>query len=102
MADISLKQGAALALQIAAYDDQGVAFDITGMTYRAQVRDAQNDLVAALPMVPGAAANLISIFVPSTQAWPLGLLRGDIRFTANGADVISDTFTIHMLAAATQ
>jgi hypothetical protein len=96
VADISLKQGAALQLQIAALDDEGVAFDLSTVTARAQVRDVQDNLVATLPLTVGSAANLLLVALPSTSDWPIGLLRCDVRLTVAGMDVISDTFTIHM------
>lgn len=102
MADLSIKQGAALLLSLAAYDDQGVAFPLTGVTYRAQVRDAQGNLVATLPMEAGPGSNQVTVTEPSTASWPIGLLHCDVLFTIAGQNVISDTFSIRVSQAATQ
>lgn len=102
MADISIKQGAALLLSLTTFDDQGVAFPLTGVTYRAQVRDAQGNLVATLPLSAGPASNQISIAEPSTLGWPVGLLHCDMLLTVAGQNVISDTFSIRVSQAATQ
>lgn len=102
MAGISIKQGAALVLQLAAYDDQGTAFNLAGVTASAQVRDAQNNLVATLPIVAGGDINLLGITVPATTGWPIGLLRCDIKLLVAGLPAISETFSISVQQAVTQ
>jgi len=103
MTELTLKQGGSLLLALAFTEDDGSAADLTGSSVSSQIRDAQDSLVAALPVVVTTpTAGTASIAVMDTSAWPLGTLRCDIRVQAASTIMFYETFAIHIQRAVTQ
>lgn len=100
---IDIKQGAPLLLALQFSNDDGSPANLTGYTVTSQVRDAMGNLVATLPMTVAApSTGQYSITVPNTTAWPIAVLRCDIKATSGGQSTYSDTFTIRVGQAVTQ
>lgn len=98
MAEFALKAGATFRLGGVAAQDGGAAYDLTGATLSAQLRDSSGALVAtlAVALVDGAAGTF-SVEAEDTADWPTGLLRGDLRIALAGGDVVfSETFTLRV------
>jgi hypothetical protein len=96
-----LKQGASLALTVAFFDDYGNPLDLTGATVACQVRDPTNLLVATPTLAVTPTAGTVALSVPDTSAWPIGLLRCDVRLSIAGTTNFSDTFGILIEPAVT-
>lgn len=100
MSEIAIKQGASLVLTGTFTNEDGSGVALTGATVLCQVRDIDYQWVADLPVVIDAAAGTISIEEAATGAWPIGVLRCDVRLTDASGDVsFSDTFGIRVLPA---
>lgn len=97
-ATFSLKQGATFRLSGTATQDSGAVFDLTGATLSAKLRDASEAEVATLTAtVVSASGGTFTLTAASTAAWPLGLLRGDIKIVASGGSItFSETFTVRV------
>ncbi len=94
-APVTIKQGTSLIALVAITDDAGTALDVTGFAITGQVRDANANLVANLPITVTPHLGLAQINVPDTSAWPLGTLRCDLRVvTATGAILQTQTFPV--------
>jgi hypothetical protein len=102
MPQIEIKQGAALRMQWTFTNNDGSPADLTSVTLSSQVRTVTNDLVTALPIVRTAAQGVATVEVDDTTAWPIGLLRCDIKAVIAGVPVLSDTFGIHVQRSVTQ
>lgn len=96
MNQVCIKRGAALILQMVFTDDFGVPIDLSSVTLEAQVRDASDNLVVALPVTVTAQTGIATVQVADTTLWPLGLLRSDIKLTTGGLPVLSETFSIRV------
>lgn len=98
MAEFHIKQGASFTLAGAATQDSGAAFDLTGASLSAKLRDAGDAEVASLTAaVVSAAAGTFLLSAADTTAWPPGALRGDLRIAlAGGAVVFTETFTLRV------
>ena len=102
MAEIRIKRGATLALQLTFQADDGTPLDLTAVTLSAQVRTPAGDLVTGLPIVRTDVAGVATVTVNDTSQWPVGMLRSDLKALIAGAAVFSDTFAIHVSQAVTQ
>ena len=92
-----------LALNIVFTNADGTAFDLSTVVLSGTVRDAGGALVTSLPVVSASIAGAASVMVPSTTAWPVGLLRGDIVVAAaDGTAAISEAFGIRVEAPVTE
>ena len=100
-AEVSIKQGDALVLNYQFNNDDGTPADLAAATVTSQVRDGQNNVVAILPVVPAATQGTFSVTATATAAWPLGVLRSDIKLLLGGLVVHSDTFAIRVRPAVT-
>lgn len=97
MTDVRIKRGMPLSLNVVFANADGSAFDLTTVTLGGSVRDARDNLVAVLDPQASSIAGAASVFVPSTAAWPTGLLRGDIVVTdPDGTASISEAFGIRV------
>ena len=96
MTVLSLTRGAALQLDILLQDDNGAPVALAGLTLAAQLRDAQNALVANLPIVAGTSPGLARVEVLATNTWPLGVLRCDFQVDSAGRRLISQTFSLRV------
>lgn len=103
MPEIRIKQGEALLLQLTFLHEDGVTpVDLTAVTLASQVRDPVGNLVATLPIIVSATTQgLATVTVADTSQWPPGMLRGDIKATAGGLPVLSDTYPIRVNRAVT-
>jgi len=102
MPEVRIKQGEALLLQLTFLHADNTPVDLTTVTLAGQVRDSVGDLVATLPIViSGTSEGIATVTVADTSQWPLGLLRGDIKATAGGLPVLSDTYPIRVNRAVT-
>jgi hypothetical protein len=102
MGQITLKRGATLDLTIGIQTDTGTPVDLTGAGVVSQVRTAADEWVAALAPVITGVAGAVAITVLDTSAWPLGLLRCDVRVSLAGRIAFSDTFGILVTRSVTQ
>ena len=94
---IRIKRGGALSLGFQFSDDDGGFADLTGIAVASQVRDANDALVATLPVMVEPAIGAASVLVADTSAWPVGRLRCDVMLTTiEGLSVFSETFSIHV------
>lgn len=98
----TLKRGASLDLTVAFEDDDGQPLDLTGATLTAQIRDAADALVATLAPAITVGADAATIAVADTSAWPLGMLRLDVRVVLAGQTSFSDTISLNITRAVTQ
>lgn len=98
MSEFTLKQGATFRLSGTATQDSGAAFDLTGATLSAKLRDAADALVATLTVaLVSAGAGTFTVSAASTDAWPVGLLRGDILIVlAGGEKTFTQTFHVRV------
>ena len=102
MGELRIKQGEALLFQMTFLHEDNSAVDLTSVTLAAQVRDPVGNLVATLPIVvTGTTRGVATVTLADTTQWPLGLLRADVRATAGGLPVLSDTFGIRVNRAVT-
>ena len=99
--ELEIKQGDALVLNLQFNNDDGTPADLAAVALTAQVRDGQNNLVALLPIALGATTGTASVVVAGTTAWPIGVLRGDIKVVLGGLPVHSDTFALRVKPAVT-
>jgi hypothetical protein len=100
--EIRIKQGASLLLQLTFQSDAGAAIDLTNVSLASQVRDAEGNLIATLPIVPTSTDGVATVTVANTSLWPLGTLRGDIKATIGAVVALSETFSIRVDQAVTQ
>lgn len=98
VADIPIKQGATFRLSGTATQDSGAAFDLTGATLSAKLRDAGDAVVETLTVaLVSAASGTFTVSSAGTAGWPVGLLRGDIKIVLAGGDIsFTDTFTVRV------
>jgi hypothetical protein len=95
--DVRIKRGMPLSLNVVFANADGSAFDLTTVVLGGTVRDARDNLVQVLQPQASTVAGAASVYVPSTAAWPLGLLRGDIVVTdPDGSASISEAFGIRV------
>lgn len=96
--DFILKQGASFALSGTAQQDSGAAWDLTGATLSAKLRDPGDVEVAALTAaIVSASAGTFTVTAGSTAAWPVGVLRGDLKIVLSGGiTVFTRTFTVRV------
>lgn len=103
MAEIAIKQGASLSLSAAFTNGDGSAVSLVGCGLLAQVRDENANWIADLvATVTNAAGGLVTLTAAPavTAAWPIGVLRADLRVTDASGDVsFSDTFGVRVRAA---
>lgn len=101
MTKILHKRGDTLSLGLT-WDEDGETVDLTGYTVAAQLRDAQDVLVAALTVAIADQTTLrgqctLSATAAATAAWPVGPLWCDVQFTAPSGTVASSaTFAIRI------
>ena len=100
-AELEIKQGDALVLNLQFNNDDGTPADLAAMALTAQVRDGQNNLIALLPLTLAATAGTASIVQANTTAWPIGVLRGDIKAVMGGLPAHSETFALRVKPAVT-
>lgn len=100
--ELSIKQGAALVLNLQFTNADGTPADLSAVALSSQLRDATNLLIASLPITLGATIGTASIEVADTTAWPIGVLRGDIKAVAAGLPAYSQTFALRVERAVTQ
>lgn len=103
MVAFHIKQGATFELRMQAREADGAVSDLTGMAIDLQLRDAANALVDEPAVTNGGASGLITVLASAaaTAAWPIGVLRADIRIAAGATVVISETFNVHVQKAVT-
>lgn len=98
---VRVKQGATLQLLIAATNDDGSAFDFTGIAITAQVSQWPSRAVfATLTVTQTAIPGQLSI-VQATDSWAPGTYRCDFKFVQGAIVLKSQTFTIEVLPAVT-
>ena len=100
-AEICLKQGAALVLNLQFSNPDGTPADLSAVALSSMLRDGQNNVIATLPIALGATTGTASISVANTTAWPIGVLRGDIKAVAAGLAAYSQTFALRIEPAVT-
>lgn len=100
--EVAIKQGAALILQLQFLNDDGTPVDLSTVALSAQVRDALGNLVAALPIQRAATLGTASITQADTTAWPVGVLRCDVKAVMSGLAAYSQTFAVRVERAVTQ
>ena len=99
--DVAIKAGDTLQLTMQFLDLNGAPVDLTGATITGQVRDPANLLVATPALSVTPIAGTVGILVADTSAWPLGLLRCDLKIVMAGVVSHSDTFGITVKGAVT-
>lgn len=99
--ELEIKQGDALVLALQFLNDDGTPADLSAIALTSQVRDGQNNLIAQLPITLAATPGLAGITQASTTAWPLGVLRCDIKAVLGGLPVHSQTFALRVKPAVT-
>jgi hypothetical protein len=102
MSEIRIKRGASLNLLLRFTRTGGGAADVTHIVLTSQVRDAQDNLVATLPLLKLPEIGLVTITVPDTTQWPIGRLRCDLTAALGGQIVYSETFAIQVARSVTQ
>ena len=105
MADFLFKRGTTFLVTCINQDAQGAPVDLGGAVIAAELRDAQNTLIA--PLVPMAVADQPGTYTLSyrgdTSGWPLGTLRTDIRISGlDGTIKQTNTVTIAVVDRVTQ
>lgn len=105
MADFLFKRGTTFLVTCINQDAQGAPVDLGGAVIAAELRDAQNALIA--PLVPMAVDDQLGTYTLSypgdTSGWPLGTLRTDIRISdLNGTIKQTNTVTIAVVDRVTQ
>ena len=100
-AELEIKQGDALVLNLQFNNDDGTPADLAAVALTSQVRDGQNNLIAALPITLAATTGTAFVVQASTTAWPIGVLRGDIKAISGGLPVHSETFALRVKPAVT-
>jgi hypothetical protein len=100
-AEVAIKQGAALILQLQFNNDDGTPADLGAVALSSQVRDGLGNLIDSLPIALGATTGTASITVADTSAWPVGVLRCDIKAVMGGLPAYSQTFAVRVERAVT-
>ncbi|GFE94926.1 hypothetical protein [Acetobacter persici] len=105
MADFVFKRGTTFLVTCINQDAQGAPVDLGGAVIAAELRDAQNALIA--PLVPMAVADQLGTYTLTypgdTSGWPLGTLRTDVRISdLNGTIKQTNTVTITIVDRVTQ
>jgi hypothetical protein len=90
------KRGDTFSIECAYTDSKGKALSLSGMTVRAQVRNASDKLVGGLEFIPVDLANgKYRLQNNKTEKWTLGCLVFDIEYIlADGRKTSTDTVTI--------
>lgn len=101
MNEIRIKAGDSLILSFW-FNDRGRPIDTGNLILSAQVRAADQTLVANLTLLPQAQVGLVTATYPDTSGWPAGRLRCDLRVEANGLVVHTETFPIVVSQQVTQ
>ena len=91
-----VKQGDTFTLACV-YKENGVAFDVTNFTIRAQLRDSTGDLILELPVSKANQTTNPGVFVlgantPPSPPFPIDELQCDIQFS-DIDDVVRSTQT---------
>lgn len=96
--DFALKQGATFQLSGTAQQEGGAAWDLAGATLSAKLRDAGDAEVATLSAaIVSASGGTFTLSAGSTAAWPVGVLRGDVKIVlAGGTVTFTETFTVRV------
>ena len=77
--DVRHKRGVNLPFAYVLKDTSGVAYDLTGCTFRASIKDMHNRLVAKLLVTsPNPTAGELLIDPVNTENWPIGDHEWDI------------------------
>lgn len=105
MANFLFKRGTTFLVTCINEDAQGAPEDLGGAVIAAELRDAQNALIA--PLVAMAVADQPGTYTLSypgdTSSWPLGTLRTDIRISRlDGTIKQTNTVTIAVVDRVTQ
>ena len=100
--EVRIKRGDALAMQMAFEFDDGSPVDLTNATVAAQIRTASGDLVCTLPLQITDTPGVVTVTVPDTSQWPIGMLRGDVVLTAAGLPVHTETYGITVTPGVTR
>lgn len=99
---VSIKQGCTIQGDLAFTADDDTPIDLTGCTVTAQVRDATGQWVADLPVTLQPVLGIGVVHIASTAAWPLGVLRCDVRVTTPLGDTVqTETFALHLMRSVT-
>jgi len=101
-AEVCIKQGAALVVNLQFNNDDGTPADLSAVALSSQVRDGLGNIIAALPITLGATMGTASIEVVDTVAWPIGVLRADIKAVLGGLPAYSQTFAVRVERSVTQ
>jgi hypothetical protein len=102
MSEIRIKRGASLNLLMQFKRTDGQVADVTHMALAAQVRDAQDCLVATLPLLKQPEIGEVTVTVLDTTQWPIGRLRCDLTAETGGQVVYSEIFAIQVARSVTR
>ena len=105
---ICFKRGNTFEAQVAYTDENGVPvnLDTEGITVTSQVRTEAGTLVADLVVTPsdqGVSPGEYTLYKADTDtaAWPLEQLRWDIKYSAAGVVISTETIRINVQEEAT-
>lgn len=91
---ITIKQGERFAPLCRWFDQQsGTPNDLTGVEIRCQIRGACFAEELAVQITDAADGRYI-LSSASTENWPAGHLRADVRYITPEGDVLTDAFTV--------
>ena len=102
MATFTIKRGGTLLLAVLLTDATGNALNLSAVTFAGQARDQASNLVEVLSITQGTQTGTALLEATDTATWPIGRVLCDIKATAGGIVLISETFVIHVLPAVTQ
>jgi hypothetical protein len=96
--DFAIKSGATFSLSGTAAQPGGAAWNLTGATLTAKLRDAGGAEIASLTCaIVSPTGGTFTVSASDTTAWPVGTLRGDIRIAfAGGTVAFTETFTVRV------
>lgn len=105
MADFAFKRGTTFLVTAIVQDRTGVPVDLGRVRVAADLRDAQNTLIAPLEasVVPDQPGTYTLAYPGDTSGWPLTVLRTDVQFTGlDGSISQTQTITIAVVDRVTQ
>lgn len=103
MADIEIKRGDTLSLDVTRVDAAGVPVDCTGMTITSEVElGAFSDTLTVTPVNLALGQFRLSATAAATATWPVARLSADIKYDEGGGVIQrSKTFVLKVVLEVT-
>lgn len=102
MGVLTIKRGSSFSAALT-FDGVSLLSNWATLGIQAQVRDPQGNLVEALVITKGATPGQAHLQSVSTNAWPFGMLRCDLRLVSGMPASVdySETFSINVVRPVT-